>query len=185
MAFLVLGILLFIGIHLLPSFASFRQRLIGRFGERAYKGMFSLVALVGFGLLIYGKARADFIPVWTPPAWGRHAALSLMPFALMLLVAAYLPSNVKRLTPHPMLWGVTLWAAVHLAANGDLASILLFGSLGIFALFDIVSANARGATTSKSTYPLTRDTAVVAIGLIAYGLLLFLHPYLFGVPALA
>jgi uncharacterized membrane protein len=185
MVFLVLGIVLFIGIHLLPSLASLRQRLMDRFGERAYKGIFSLISLAGFGLLVFGKAKADFIPVWTPPAWGRHLALSLMPIALMLLAAAYLPSNVKRLTPHPMLWGVTLWAAVHLAANGDLASIILFGSFGVFALFDIVSANARGAAIAKVKYPAGRDLAVVAIGLIAYGLLLFLHPYLFGVPALA
>lgn len=185
MTLLILGILIFIGIHLLPSFAAPRQRLIARVGPRPYRGLFALVAFIGLALLIWGKARAGFVPVWTPPAWSRHVALTFMPFALILLAAAYLPSNVKRFTPHPMLWGVTIWAAAHLSANGDLASMLLFGSFLAFALFDIASANARGAQRSTIQYAGTRDLAVIGIGVLAYGVLLFLHPYLFRVPALA
>ena len=185
MTLLVLGILVFIGIHLLPSFRFARGKLIGRFGAGGYKGMFSLVSAAGLILLIAGKAYADFTPVWTPPAWTRHLALTLMPFSFMLLIAAYLPSNIKRLTAHPMLWGVTLWSASHLAANGDLASLLLFGSLGVYALFDMWSANRRGAAPSSARYPATRDVAVVLAGLAVYVAFLFLHPYLFGVRALA
>jgi uncharacterized membrane protein len=185
MTLLILGILVFIGVHLLPTFVPVRQRLIGRIGIGAYKGLFSIISLAGFVLLIVGKASADFVPVWTPPAGSRHAALAVMPFALILLFAAYLPSNIKRFTPNPMLWGVTLWATVHLLANGDLASIILFGALGAFALFDIVSANARGVTQSAKKYPMIKDAAVIAAGFIAYGALLFLHPYLFGVRVLS
>lgn len=185
MTLLVLGIAVFIGIHLLPTFAPTRHKLIGRMGEGGYKGMFSIVSAAGLALIIFGKAYAGFVPVWTPPAWTRHLALTLMPFAFILLVAAYLPSNIKRLTAHPMLWGVTLWAAAHLSANGDLASLLLFGSLGAYALFDMLSANRRGAAPSSKSFPASRTIAVVAIGLAAYAAFLFLHPYLFGVPVIA
>jgi uncharacterized membrane protein len=184
MTLLVLGILVFVGIHLVPTFASTRQSLIARFGAGAYKGGFTAVSFVGLILLIIGKAYADFVSIWTPPTWGRHAAMLLMLFSFIFLVAAYLPSNLKRMTVHPMLFGVTLWSAAHLLANGDLASVILFGGLGAFSLFDIGSANRRGAAPSRITYPITRDIAVVAAGLLAYGAVLFLHPYLFGVRAI-
>lgn len=181
MILLVLGILVFVGIHLVPTFASTRQNLITRFGMRAYKGGFTVVSFIGLILLIIGKANAEFVPLWTPATWGARAAVLLMPLSFILLVAANMPSNVKRLTAHPMLLGVTLWSAAHLASNGDLASLILFGSFGAFALFDMWSANRRGAAPSKTAYPITRDIVVVAIGLLAYGVVLFLHPYLFGV----
>lgn len=185
MALLVLGLFVFVGIHLVPTFASARQRLITRFGAGAYKGGFTVISFIGLILLIIGKANAEFVPLWTPATWGARAAMFLMPFSFMLLAAAYLPSNVKRLTAHPMLLGVTLWSAAHLAANGDLASVILFGGLGAFALFDMWSANRRGAAPSRVAQPITRDLAVVGAGLVAYGAVLFLHPYLFGVRAVA
>lgn len=181
MALLVLGILVFTGIHLVPTFASTRQSLIARYGPAAYKAGFTAISLIGLVLLIVGKAYANVVPLWTPPAWGRHAAMLLMLFSFILLVAAYLPSNIKRATAHPMLIGVTLWSAAHLLANGDLASVILFGGFGAYALFDMWSANRRGAAPSRTAYPVARDILVVAIGALAYGVLLFLHPYLFGV----
>lgn len=181
MILLILGIFVFVGIHLVPSFPTLRLQLIDRFGANGYKGGFAAIAFAGLILLIVGKAYAEFIPVWTPAPWGRHLAMSLMPFAFILLVAAYMPSNVKRLTAHPMLMGVTIWAAAHLAANGDLAGLILFGGLGVFSLFDMWSANKRGAAPSKTSYPLVKDLIVVVIGLVAYGAALFLHPYLSGV----
>jgi uncharacterized membrane protein len=185
MILLVLGLCVFVGIHLVPTFASARQHLITRFGAGAYKGAFTALSFLGLILLIIGKANAEFIPLWTPAAWGARAAMFLMPFSFMLLAAAYLPSNVKRLTAHPMLYGVIFWSAAHLVANGDLASVILFGGLGLFALFDIWSANRRGAAPSGTVQPISRDLAVATLGLIAYGAVLFLHPYLFGVRALA
>ncbi|OGB20555.1 MAG: hypothetical protein A3I66_05750 [Burkholderiales bacterium RIFCSPLOWO2_02_FULL_57_36] len=181
MTLLVLGILVFVGIHLVPTFASVRQNLITRYGAQAYKGGFTVISFIGLILLIIGKAKADFVPLWTPATWGAQVAMLLMPFSFILLAASNMPSNVKRLTAHPMLLGVTLWSAAHLASNGDLASLALFGGLGAFALFDMWSANRRGAAPSKVAYPITRDIVVVAVGVLAYGIFLFLHPYLFGV----
>jgi uncharacterized membrane protein len=176
MFFLVLGIVIFVGIHLLPSFVSLRQRLVTRLGEGPYKGAFSAIALTGLILIIVGMAMADFQPVWEPPAWGKTAALAIMPLSLILLVAANIPSNVKRYTRHPMLWGVFLWSVTHLLANGDLASLVLFGSLGAFSLSAMFSANIRGASKQETIFPIVKDAITTAGGLVAYGILLFLHP---------
>lgn len=183
MFILILGILVFIGIHLLPTFSARRNRLLEQWGEKKYKALFSLVSFIGLILIIVGKANAPFVHLWVPPVWGGLLALALMPFSFMLFAAANMPTNIKRLTPHPMLWGITLWAAVHLSANGDLASLILFGGIGAFALFDVVSANRRGATLSTEKVPWRKDAIIVGAGFLVYGVFLFLHPYLFGVPA--
>lgn len=185
MILLLLGLAVFIAIHWVPTRVAVRQGLVRRLGIGAYKGLFSALSLAGLIILIIGKTHADFVPVWNPPVWSRHAALALMPFSLILIAAAYMRSNFKRMTAHPMLWGVTVWAAAHLFANGDLASILLFGGFGAYALYAMRSANMRGAAPSDKHYPLANDLAVVAVGLLAYGVLLLLHPYLFGVSPLS
>jgi len=182
---LAIGVIIFIGIHLVPGVPIVRQRLVERLGEGAYKGVFSCVALAGLLLIIIGKARADVVPLWQPPDWGRTAALAITSVAFILLAAAYLPSNIKRFTAHPMLWGVSAWAAAHLLTNGDLASMLLFGSLGAFALVAMWSANRRGAAVASVRQPLLKDGVAVAAGLVAYGIFLALHPYLFGVAVIS
>ncbi len=184
MNLLMLGIVLFIGVHLLPSFVSARRAVMERLGPGAYKGLFSLLSLAGLVLMVVGQYRADFQPLWQPPAWGRNAALVLLLPAFVLLAAANMPSNIKRYTRHPMLWGVTLWSAGHLLANGDRASLLLFGSLGAYAVFDMLSANLRGAVKQVQVYPRVKDGVTVAAGLLVYVVLLWLHPYLFGVAVL-
>ena len=184
MRILVLGVAMFIGVHLIPSVPSLRDRLRERLGNNPYRGLFSLVSLTGFVLLVLGKGRAPFVPLWEPPAWAPQIAVWVMPFALTLLVAAFLPSNLKRVTRHPMLWGVTVWAAVHLVANGDLASLILFGSVGAFALFDMCSANRRGAELSSKVVPYWRDLLVIAVGALAYVGFLHGHAMLFGIPVL-
>ena len=184
MNLLILGIVIFVGVHLLPSFVALRRAAMDRLGPGAYKGLFSLLSLAGLVLMVIGKHLAGTEPLWQPPAWGRSAALILLLPALVLLAAAYMPSNIKRYTRHPMLWGVTLWSAGHLLANGDRASLLLFGSLGVYALFDMLSANLRGAVKQVKVYPRVKDGATVAAGLGVYVVLLWLHPYLFGVAVL-
>ena len=183
MPWLVLGVLIFFGVHLLPSAPGLRRTVRDRLGSNPYRGLYSLVALVGLVLIVVGMGRAPFISLWNPPSWGRTVALYAMPVALTLFIGAYMPSNLKRLTRHPMLWGVTLWAGLHLLANGDLASLILFGSFGLYSLFDMASANRRGATLSKTIYPLWRDAALVVAGLVVYAVILHAHGWLFG-PAL-
>ena len=185
MGLLILGVVILVGIHLVPNFTALRQRLVQRLGENPYKGVFSAISLVGLILIIVGKHKAEFVPVWQPPVWGKDVAPLIMPAAFVLLAAAYLPTNIKRFTRHPMLWGITLWAAAHILANGDLASLVLFGGLGVFSLFAMWSANLRGAARSQTRHPLKKDIIGVAAGILVYGIFLFLHPYLFGVPAVS
>ena len=184
MTVLAAGLMVFLGVHLLPASVTLRAAAIARLGEHGYRGVFSLLALAGLVLIVLGMARAPFEAVYSAPAWGRHAAMAVMPVALILLAGASMPSNIKRYARHPMLWGVLLWSAAHLLANGDRAALLLFGSFAVYAVVDMVLANRRGAILSTAVYPPRKDLMVVGGGLIAYGALLFLHPYLFGVSVL-
>jgi uncharacterized membrane protein len=173
---LIAGLIIFFGIHLLPTFSSFRQHLINRLGLYPYKGLFALIALLGLALIIHGHLRAPSLPLWTPPAWGRYAVHIVMLPAAVLFAAAYLPGNIKRYTRHPMLWGATLWAIGHILANGELASLIIFVGIGLFALFDMVSANRRGATFSEVRKSVLWDALVIVVGLITYVAILTIHP---------
>lgn len=185
MNWLILGLAVLIGVHLIPSAPPLRRGLVQRLGEPAYTGLFSLFALSGLVLIILGMSQAPFIPLWEPPLWGAGVTPLFMLPALILLAGAYLPGNIHRFTPHPMSWGVVLWAIGHLLANGDVASVQLFGSLGLFSLFAIWSGNRRGAAKATRTMTTDRDLIVVGVGLVLYIALVFLHPTLFGVAAIS
>mgnify|MGYP003385241524 CR=1 FL=1 len=184
MLLLSIGMTVFIAVHLIPAIPHLRTVLLGKLGEKGYKGLYSLLALTGLGLIIYGKAIAGYEVVWQPPLWSRHLVWAMMLPALILIVAANMPGNIKRLTPHPMMWAVAIWASSHLAANGDKASIALFAPLLAYALIHIVSANNRGAHVQTEQQPGMADIKIIAIGITAYGILLFAHPILFKVSAL-
>lgn len=183
MYILILGILIFFGMHLVPSMVKFRLKMIASLGQRRYQGLYAIIALVGLVLIIYGKSKAGYQVIWDPPVWSKNIVFVVMLPSFFLLVAADMKSNVKRFTRHPMLWGVALWSGVHLFANGDLASMILFGSFFAFSLFAMFSANMRGAAKQEIKYPLTKDAVTIFAGLIAYVVFIkYLHPYLIGVP---
>ena len=181
MTALIIGVSLFIAIHLVPSIVPLRTALFEGMGEKAYKGVYSLMALIGLGLMIYGKAYAEYIHVWSPPEWSRYVAWVAMVPALILIVAANVPCNIKRFTPHPMMWSVLIWSTTHLFANGDQASIVLFAPLGVFAVIHIITANARGAVMQTEELPVAADMKVVAIGLVTYVMFAGAHSFLFKV----
>lgn len=180
MAVLSIGVALFLGVHLVPSAPALRQRIIDRVGFNPYRGLFSLVSLAGLVLILVGMANAPVVPLWSPPSWGFTAAVVAMPLAFILLAAAYVPSNFKRVLRHPMLAAVALWAGLHLLCNGDAASLILFGGFLAFALFDIVSANARGAARSTTELPRWRDLVPIVGGVLVYFVILHYHQSLFG-----
>ena len=101
--------------------------------------------------------------------------------ALILIVATNVPGNLKRFTPHPMMWSVLIWSLTHLAANGDQASSILFAPLGAFAAIHIITANARGASLQTEVLPFASDMKVIAIGLVTYAIFGLAHPYMFKV----
>jgi uncharacterized membrane protein len=124
---------------------------------------------------------AQFQPVWTPPSWSLHVTNLAMPVAFCLLVAAYVPSNFRRIVRNPMLSGVLLWSLAHLASNGDLASILLFGSFGVFSILDIISSNKRSTPAVPGKKPAWIDGLVIVTGLVAFWLVRYYHESIFGV----
>lgn len=180
MAVLVLGIVTFVGVHLVPSVPALRDGIVGRVGFNRYRGLFSLLAAAGLVLIIVGKAYAPTVPLWNPPSWGFRVSVIGMPIAFILLAAAYLPTNIKRVVKHPMLSAVAVWAGLHLLSNGDLASLILFGGLGAFSLFDIVSANLRGTALPARGVAWWRDVVPVIGGVVVYFLFLHYHQALFG-----
>ncbi len=190
---LIIGLALFLGIHLLPTSPQTRTGLVERFGETSYKLAFSVVSLAGLILIVLGYHKLQVMPgknpvLWTPPAGMRHATMALMLPAMILLVAAYIPSRIRTAARHPMLVAVKLWALGHLLVNGDLASIVLFGSFLAYAVYDRISVKRRGASNPMFAKPgtLMGDIAAVVIGVALY--LAFVyggHALLIGVPILS
>lgn len=189
MGILILGLLLFIGVHTVTTLRPARAAIIGRIGEGPYKGLYSVVALAGLLLIVWGFSLyrgAGYIQVWHPPwALFHPISLVLLWFALVALAAAYAPaSRIKSMLRHPMLVGVKAWALSHLLVNGDLGSMLLFGSLLAWAVYDRIALKRRGDPGAPPVTSWGRnDAIVVAIGTIAYFAILWLHDSLIGVTA--
>jgi uncharacterized membrane protein len=178
MIVLALGLLIFFGAHAVPMTPALAHGL----PERERKLAVALGSAVGLALIVWGKAQAPLEPLWAPPPWGRGLAHALMPLAFILVAAAYVPRNhIRPLVRNPMLAGVILWSIAHLAANGDLASLLLFGGFLLFAVVDWWSLTRRPSTAAAGT--LTGDAVAVVAGLAAFTAVLLAHPYLFGVAA--
>jgi uncharacterized membrane protein len=186
MVLLVVGLVLFLGVHSVSIVApGWRDGMVERLGEGPWKGLYSLVSLVGFGLLVYGYGAARTAPVlvWAPPTGLRHLALLLMVPVFPLLFAAYLPGRIKTATKHPMLLATKLWALSHLLANGMLADLLLFGGFLAWAAVDRVSLKRRGqrpiATAPEGKF---NDAIAVVGGLVAYVVtVLWSHEWAIGV----
>ena len=187
----IAGLGLFFVIHL---FSALRVREAGkdlrtRLGYGPYMGSYSLISLIGFGLIIYGFGETRGMGVlYVPPTWLAHINLVLTIPALILLVASQIPAGyIKKATKHPMLLAVKLWAVGHLLANGELNSVMLFGSFLAFAVFDRIMVKRRGDNGPGPDVALkpAMDFISVLVGLgIWAAIALWLHPILFGVYAL-
>jgi uncharacterized membrane protein len=187
---LVLGLTLFIAIHVLPMRPDLRRGVVERYGEPAYKIAFSVVAIVGLLLIVAGFHKAQVMPgknpqLWAPPLWGRHATMALMLPVFPLLIAAYLHGRITAAVRHPMVLAVKLWALAHLLVRGDAASVLLFGGLLAWAVVDRISLKRREAAglVKVKSGPLRNDVVAVVGGLILYALFArWGHALLIGVP---
>ena len=188
MSILVLGLILFLGVHSLRIFAGdWRQAQIARVGEQTWKGVYSLVSAIGLGLIIlgYGMARVDSPVLWSAPVWTRHLTALLTLPAFILLVAAYLPgTHIKAAVGHPMVAGVKIWALAHLLANSKLSAVTLFAAFLIWAVLDFISARRRDRAAGR-VYPArgwSRDVAAIVTGVVAWALFaLYGHAWLIGV----
>jgi uncharacterized membrane protein len=185
---LVLGLILFLGVHTLTTEREIRAALLGSMGEGIYKTLYSLVSLAGIALIAWGFSiyrATGWIDVWSPPLAMKHITIGLMLPAVILVVASYLRGRIFAVVKHPMLAGVKLWAFAHLLANGDLGSIILFGSFLAWAVYDRISLKRR-ADAGAPPIPvggITNDLIAVAVGIVAYLALGFaFHPAVIGVP---
>jgi len=186
---LVLGLAVFLATHVFVSFREARAGVIERLGLPLYRGLFAIVSLAGLALIIWGYAQYrayDLIQLWSPPAFMRHITTGLVLFAVIFVVAAFIPSHIRTRLKHPMLAGVKTWALAHLLSNGDLGSVLLFGTFLAWGVYARIAAKRRGdigAAATPAPDSWTNDIIVVIIGIAVFLALGFwFHPYVIGVP---
>jgi uncharacterized membrane protein len=187
---LIAGLIVMLGAHIFVTFRDARAGAVKMLGLSGYRMAFSLVSLAGLVLIVWGYAdyrATGWMQIWTPPAAMRHVTVGLMLISVVLVAAAFVPSHIKMWSKHPMLAGIKIWAFAHLLSNGDLGSIILFGSFLAWAVYARIAARRRGDLGPQSAPAgWTNDILVVAIGVVAYLLLgFYFHPYLIGMPVFA
>lgn len=191
MSVLIVGLALFIGMHsVYIAVPAMRAAAIARIGYNPWRGVYSLVSLVGFALIVYGYglARQDPVVLFAPPVWARHFAFVLMAAAWPLLIASFfpVPTRIGRFVRHPMLMSVTLWSVAHALAIGTLAGVMLAVVFFIWTLTARFSLIARPMNeTPQAAADPKGDWIAVAVGLVLWALFLFgLHDWLIGMPLL-
>lgn len=183
MGILILGLVLFIGIHLVQVLTPLRRSFFGTLGEKKYKAGFSLISALGLVLIVIGYAMAPSEPrLFAPYPFAVMIAPLAMLVSFILLAAANMRTHIRHTLRHPMLLGVGIWSLVHLLANGEAKAVLLFGSFLAYTVVDLASATSRH--TAKPFTPVARqDVMAVTAGIVLALLVMFLHRPLFGVQA--
>lgn len=188
MTLLLLGLVLFLGTHSIRIFADdWRARQIARLGQGPWKGLYSLAAIVGFVLIVwgYGLTRETSVHLWVPATWTRHLAALLTLLSFVLLAASHVPGNrLKARLGHPMVLGVKVWALAHLLANGRLGDVVLFGAFLVWAVLDFRSARRRDRTegVARPAGKASKDLVAIIAGAVLWGVFAFaLHGWLIGV----
>ena len=186
MSLLLLGLVILLGVHSLAMLPSLHVKLITGLGPNLYRGVYSVISLVGLVVLIegFGAYRAEgMIEIWSPPTALKHLNSLFMLISFISLAAAYAPRGfIKMRLKHPMLVGVKAWAFGHFLANGDLGGMILFAAVLAWAVVDRISFKWRPASTVELPAPrVMGDVMAVVIGIIAYIAMIMLHPVLIGV----
>lgn len=188
MALLILGLVLFLGVHSTRIFADgWRTSMVARLGPLQWKALCAVISIVGFVLIVYGfkAARTETMVLWTSPGWMKHVTALLTMFAFVLLVAPYIPRNWFRARlHHPQVLGVKVWALAHLLATGILSGVLLFGGFLVWAVLSFRAARQRDRAAG-TVYPpgnAVGTSVAIAVGLVAWSVFaLLLHGPLIGV----
>lgn len=188
MLYFLLGLVIFLGIHAVRIVADpWRTQMRARLGPLGWKALYSLLSVLGLGLIVvgYGLVRQNPVQLWLPPSGMRHLAATLNLLAFVLLAGAYVPGNgLKARLHHPMVMGVALWALAHLLATGQLGQMILFGSFGVWAVLDGLAAQRRDRRESTRYRPGSAGATAltVALGIGAWVVFTFwLHGILIGV----
>lgn len=188
MAYLILGLVLFLGVHSVSvASRAWRDRMVARLGAGLWRGVYALIAVAGLVLIVhgYGLTRTAPVIVYAPPLWTRDITVPLMVFVFPLLFAAYLPGLISTIMKHPMLVAVKLWATLHLLVNGSLADILLFGSFLAWAVVVRISIKRHPRPPIRTAPPSRWNDGIAAVaGFALYAAFVMgLHQWLIGVPA--
>jgi uncharacterized membrane protein len=186
MNLLIVGVLLWSVAHLIPAIApSFRHGLIEKLGAGPYRGLIALTILTALVLIVFGWRSTQQVYIYVLPTWARQLGVLLMILSFILLGAANYQTVIKRYIRHPMLMGVCVWSISHLLTNGTTRALILFGTLGIWALIEMPLINAReGARTLPDAPGFTAELKGLFITAIVFGVAVFLHPYFAGVSPL-
>ena len=182
LVWLIAGLVLFAGGHLVSAARDLRGRLIAALGAMPFKIIYSIVAFAGVILMGYGFARyrsEGWIDIWMPPAGLRHLSHLLILIAMILMVASYARGHIYRRVKHPLLAGTKLWALAHLLVNGDLASVILFGGLLAWAVVDLILINKmEPAWQRPGAGPVVNDVLYIALSVLLFGVIGYVHIWL-------
>jgi uncharacterized membrane protein len=181
MILLAFGVLFTALLHLVAAIPSLKSRLKAAVGERAYGPVFGIASLVGIVIIVFGWRASDFVPVYDPPEWGRHANFLFTLVAFVCLGIFIFRGSLRQKLRFPMAFAAILWATGHLLANGDLASLILFGGFLAYALAHLAIGIANGVRPSPEVRA-GHDLLSVLIGIALYGVMAQLHGALIGVP---
>lgn len=176
MTLLIFGSLLFLGSHLISTFG-YREKIENIGGVHAYMGTVTVLSTLSLVMIVFGYQQASHQQLWLPLPSSYHMATYLMPIATILIVAGNLPGNIGRVVKHPMLTGIALWALLHLLANGDVTSTIIFITFGGYAVYRRFSLEAK----ISQKQPLYWDAVAIIGGLGVYWLFYRFHEWLGGV----
>lgn len=188
MILMLVGLALFIGVHVFTTLRGARAAAVEQLGILPYRAIYSLLSIAGIVAIAYGYGawRASGpAQLWEPPVAMRHIALTLMLLASIALGGYLVPSHIRAWLKHPMLVAVKLWALAHLLANGDAATITLAVVILAWAVYDRIAVKRRGAPLPVAPAGWGGDVIAVLAGLVLYAVLAFwFHPYIVGVPVM-
>jgi len=184
MVLMIIGLALFTLIHLFACVRpDARGRLQTRLGENGYKGVFSLLVVLGIVAIVFGWRSTVPSQLYLPPPALMHPAKLVIVLGILLIVAANLPTRIKQLIRHPQLTGTTIWSIGHLLANGDSRSVLVFGTLGLWAIVSIILINRRdGAWVKPELRGWGVEVKLLIATVVVAGLMVYFHQYLSGIP---
>jgi uncharacterized membrane protein len=184
MILLIIGLVLWSGVHFVPSLAMpFREQFIAKRGEKSYKLLFTFLVISSIVAIVFGWRSIDPVYLYVLPSWSRAVTSLLVLITFILFSAAHSNTNIKRVIRHPQLTGLVLWSIGHLLSNGDNRSLTLFGALGVWAIIEIILISKReGVWVKPESAPIKSELIMVAKGLVMFAVFLFAHPYITGVP---
>jgi uncharacterized membrane protein len=186
MILLIIGLALWSGIHFIPSLAiPLREKLVNKLGEMSYKIIFAILVISSIVAMVFGWRSIDPVTLYVLPEWSRPTTSLLILTTFILFSAAHATTNIKRAIRHPQLTGLVLWSIGHLLSNGDNRSLILFGTLGIWAIAEIILISKReGAWIKPERAPIKSELLMLSKGLVMFAVFLFAHPYIAGMPVI-